>query len=210
MSKLCDLQGLTFGRLTVVRRVENKGTSAAWECECTCGRKCVVIGANLRRGLQQSCGCLRSEKLSEAASTHKSSKTRLFTIWMSMIHRCENPTNTAYRNYGKRGIRVCPEWHEFVTFQEWAIQNGYNENLSIDRINNEQGYNPSNCRWVTMKEQQNNRTNNRIIEINGIKKTMAQWADETGISTRTIWYRLSVGKTGEEIIAPVRRRKNNA
>lgn len=121
-------------------------------------------------------------------------RCRLYNTWLNIKQRCNNPTNTRYKNYGGRGIKVCEEWaNNFISFKNWAIKNNYNDNLTIDRIDVNGNYEPSNCRWISNKTQQNNRTNNRIIEFNGEKKTLKEWSETLNIKYNTLQKRLNKG-----------------
>lgn len=159
MGKLIDLTGQRFGRLVVAGRANNDNQGKPqWQCQCDCGQFVIVRGEKLRYGLTQSCGCLHNEQLGERRLTHGGRRTRLYTIWNDMKQRCYNVRATNYKNYGGRGIRVCAEWRDdFGAFQQWALSHGYADDLSIDRIDNDKGYAPDNCRWATDYEQAHNK-----------------------------------------------------
>jgi hypothetical protein len=193
--------GLRFGRLTVMNRGEKTGRhrGAYWSCQCDCGNCITVRGDLLKRGNTKSCGCLHDElcakRLTKHGLYHK--YNRLYNIWSQMLQRCENKKNTNYRWYGGRGIIVCAEWHTFPSFYKWAIANGYTDSLSIDRINNDGNYEPSNCRWATTKTQHRNTSRNSCLSINGVSKLLCEWSEEKGILTSTIIHRIEKGWTAE-------------
>ena len=178
MSKLIDLTGKKFGRLYVVKRIgSTKYHQPLWLCKCDCGNETILCGQAIRSGHTISCGCYNKEEVSKLHKKHGDFGTRLYTIWSHMIQRCYNPNDAKFKNYGARGIIVCEKWkNDYREFKEWAINNGYSNDLTIDRINVNGNYEPSNCRWVDNYVQENNRTNNRLFTIDGITHTVSEWA----------------------------------
>lgn len=212
MTKLIDLTGQRFGRLVVLERAENsKNGQARWKCQCDCGNVKIIQGNHLRQGTTKSCGCLEKENLYKIAhqKTHGETKTRLYQIWSGIKQRCNNINSPDYYRYGGRGITICEEWLKYEPFRDWAVNNGYSENLSIDRIDNNKGYNPENCRWITMFEQAGNRRNNHIISYNGEEKTIAEFAREYNIPYATLRARLCVYNWDIEksLLTPVKQGK---
>ena len=199
-----SLTGNKYGRLTAKERVEDyilpSGRKCImYKCVCECGNEVIVRATHLKDGNTKSCGCLSSEVhrdlckvLGEETYTHRMINTRIYRIWGNLVNRCVNINNPAYKNYGGRGISVCDEWkYSFEKFYDWAISSGYNDTLTIDRINNDDGYYPENCRWVSRIQQGNNKRNNRIIEYNGLKLTLAECARQYNIPYKTLHRRIN-------------------
>lgn len=200
MSKLLDLAGQRVGRLLVQER-QGSATwgSPMWLCKCDCGNWCLVASSNLRKNHTQSCGCLQRERTAEALTTHGQAHTRIYNIWNMMVARCHRKNTKGYPEYGGRGITVCDEWrNSFQSFYLWAMANGYNDELSIDRVDNDKGYFPDNCRWATKYVQSNNKRSNRTIEYKGETHTVAEWAKIFGIKYATLRKRFVSGWNAEE------------
>lgn len=201
-----ELIGQRFGRLVVIAESENRQCgNVCWVCKCDCGNITPpIIGNSLKRGNTRSCGCLYIE----AHTKHGGKKTRLYSIWQGMKARCYRPSHPHYDRYGGRGITICDAWKDdFQAFREWALTHGYSDKLTIDRVDNDKGYSPENCRWATDKEQGNNRCQNVLVEINGETRTIAEWAIKSGIKFQTVYRRYRRGETGEALIRPPQKRK---
>lgn len=196
-----DLTGQRFGRLLVIEQVPGYTKDTRWVCRCDCGKIVEVRRQSLRKGNTTSCGCYHREIAGGNFKTHGLSHTKLHHIWEGMKHRCNYESDVGYYKYGARGIRVCDEWlNDFKAFYDWAIQNGYEDGLTIDRINNEEGYCPENCRWATLIEQANNTRSNHRIVCRGEEHTLTEWSRISGIKPATIRNRLRSGWSEEEAI----------
>lgn len=191
-----DITGCKFGRLTAIKHVGSKNGYAVWLCKCDCGKEVTVKGHDLRKGSTKSCGCFNKEsstkRIVDLNTTHGGSHSRLFRIWTNMKTRCYNPNSINYKNYGERGITICDEWKiSFEAFRNWSLENGYEDRLTIDRIDVNGDYCPENCRWATRTQQANNKRNNRIISYNGETHTMFEWAKIVGIDPDVLEKRLN-------------------
>ena len=181
------MTGLRIGRWTVIKQAPNRCGTTAWLCACDCGTIRAVLANSLRMRKSLSCGCLGAEKTSARNYKHgKANSGRLYRIWKCMHSRCNNPNNPSYKNYGGRGITICSLWNDFVEFETWSVHNGYSELKSIDRIDNDKGYYPENCRWATKMEQCNNTRRDRKIETASGVMTIAQLSRITGIDRKKL------------------------
>lgn len=194
-----DLTGKRFGLLTVIKNAGTHITSGGskkklWLCRCDCGTVKTVRGENLKNGSTKSCGCWKLEKFKEHNTFHGGSNDRLYGIWKNMKRRCNSPNDKRYETYGEKGIKVCKEWSDsYQSFKEWAYANGYDDSAefqkcTLDRIDNDGDYEPSNCRWVDKITQANNTSKNHHVELNGIKMTIAEFARAMNISKNHAWY----------------------
>lgn len=204
MSKYPDnIVGQRFGKLVVLSMYERTPQRKyKWLCQCDCGNQCVVFGSKLKNGHTKSCGCLRHN--SPPNKTHGKKDDVLYPVWCQMRYRCSNPKHHAYKWYGGKGITICDEWNDFQTFYDWMHNNGWKPGLTIDRIDPNGDYCPENCRLVDLYQQQNNRSNNIMLEYNGQKDTISNWAKKIGISRWVIAARYYRGITGDELFS-----KNN-
>lgn len=189
-----DLTGQRFNHLLVLERVPND-KKTIWKCQCDCGKIVNVLASSLKSG-QKSCGCMTKKILRDCQTIHGGSHTKLFDIWRNIKRRCYRENHKSYPQYGGRGIKVCDEWkNDFAAFQKWAFDNGYDENAefmkcTIDRIDVDGDYKPDNCRWVDMKVQCNNRTNNRKLTYNNETHTISEWSEITHIPFDVIHSRI--------------------
>lgn len=209
-----DLTGMRFGRLTVIEEYGKADGKVKWLCRCDCGNTKVVCGQDLKSGSTKSCGCLLEEQRHAAKHiTHGMSGTKLYRRYSGMIARCSE-NNRASKNYAEKGVRVCDEWlgeHGFENFMKWSYENGYSDDkhwteMTIDRIDNDGIYEPSNCRWTTAKQQCNNMSTNVNIEYNGKTQTMKQWCEELNLNYTAIKARHRKGIAVPELFYPVQSR----
>ena len=206
-----DLTGQRFGKLVVIRRVENHGKRPAWLCKCDCGNQLEVIGESLRSGNTKTCGCSRE--------SHGCADDRLYSVWCTMKARCNNPNKNNYASYGARGIVVCDEWlNSFTAFRNWALENGYDYDApygkcTIDRIDVDGNYCPENCRWVDAEIQARNRRNiprvKRGIEVDYKGKhylSLSALAREYGFHSSRLErriHRMTIDEAMDEILASI-------
>lgn len=207
--KKIDLTGQRFGRLYVIcDGGRTKEKQAMWKCKCDCGNIVTARGGCLRNGHTSSCGCKTREATIKRNYKHGDSHTRLHGIWRGILKRtiqCKE-TNPDWAKYAGRGISVCAEWaNSFEAFKSWALANGYDDSLSIDRIDYNGNYSPDNCRWASDITQANNRRNNVVVFFNGKSRTIAEWARETGIHYQTLMTRYLNGLSGDDLFAPVKK-----
>lgn len=195
-------RGMKFNRLTIIGleyvKEDYYGTTTAhwnWICRCDCGNIISVVPQLVRKGMTKSCGCLKRENTirynKKKKVKHGGRKDRLYHIWRGMKQRCYSETCKNYDQWGGRGISVCDEWKEdYGAFKDWALANGYSDDLSIDRIDVNGNYCPDNCRWATYEEQARNRRSNVFLEYDGKSMTIAEWAELYGISYNTLYRRI--------------------
>lgn len=191
---MIDITGKRFGKLVAIQIAKkDKRGEYYWLCKCDCGNQKVVSSYKLRSGNTKSCGCFQREfRANGIRKTHGMTNSKLYTIWQNMKHRCNDPKNIMFQYYGGRGIRVCDEWlGGFEQFMEWAMKMGYQEGLSIERIDVNGDYSPANCKWITKKQQYLNRTDSHLLTAFGKTQTIKEWADESGIKYDTIERRVN-------------------
>ena len=196
MGKFIDLTGQKFGRLTVIGQGARKRNRITWHCICECGKSVDVLSNSLLAGNTKSCGCYQRQRAAEAQWKHgeavrSAPAARLYNIWTNMRVRCNCKTYRDYADYGGRGITGCQEWDEsYDAFESGALANGYSDDKTLDRRNNDLSYTPENCRWATILQQENNRRSNRYITCDGVTHTIAEWARIFNINYYTLYSRL--------------------
>ncbi len=199
-----DLTGQRFGRLTVMEFVPMESPHSYWQCMCDCGNKTIARGTHLQSGNVTSCGCISIQRRYK----HGKSQSRIYKIWVGMKNRCYNPNNRSYKRYGGRGIIMCEEWKtNFTAFRDWALAHGYDETLSIDRIDVDGNYEPSNCRWSNAKQQSRNRTTTTKVIYKGEELSVVEAAEKTGIDVRVLYTRYYAGDRGERLFRPIKKNK---
>ena len=208
-----DLTGRKFGRLTVLREADGRSKRGyiLWECECSCDNRTIIVvpSERLRSGHTKSCGCLQrdtvvAKNVAGAKYPAYDRQSRLYRIWKAIFARTTYESQPGYKNYGGRGISICDEWkNDFYAFKNWALSHGYEDSLSIDRIDVNGDYTPSNCKWSTRKEQNNNQRSNILLTYNDETHTAAQWAEILGITKDCIYKRIQRGRGIESILKEI-------
>lgn len=192
MPKRLDFRNKKIGRLTAIQIVgKDSHNNYVWECLCDCGNVTKVSSNNLKSGNTLSCGCLGKERRLASTKTHGKRHTRTYHIWLNMKQRCENQLNPSYKNYGGRGISVCERWHDFSLFL--MDMGECPDSFSIERLDVNKGYSPDNCVWANKKDQANNTRVNIVIEYDGQKLTLKEWADKLGVNYWTLHSRYKRG-----------------
>lgn len=200
-TKHADIEvGTRFHRLTVIGEMQRNQRRKAYPCRCDCGKTKLIQDNNLRSGTTRSCGCLSKETRTRLSTVHGLSKNPLYSRWFSMINRCTNPKNKNYLDYGARGITVCDRWLE--SFENFSTDMGElpTPKHTIERIDNDKGYSPENCRWATRTEQASNRRRNRSLTLGCVTLTLSQWSRETGLKRELIRDRLNAGWSVERAL----------
>lgn len=209
MSRIKDLSGMTFGRLSALECTgRNRHGAAMWRCVCSCGESVEVVSYSLVQGTTKSCGCMKHDTPAHNR-THNMTKTPLFRVWASMHNRCNNSNVTCYQSYGGRGIKVCERWQKFENFLA-DIGDRPTPKHQIDRIDNDGPYSPENCQWAIPAQQAKNKRNNRFIEANGERLHLSEWARRLGCNPAAILARLATGMPESEAVTkPVPDRPNS-
>lgn len=202
--KIYDLTGQRFGNLTVIKRSERKTPhgDVLWDCICDCGNAKVAASYDLRYGKTSHCGCLTAAHISEKTKRNGHEPKVFYKMWQNMKTRCYNPNYKLYHRYCGRGITVCDEWlHDFSAFRTWCFAHNYSDGLTIDRIDNDKGYSPENCRFATVSEQANNRSTNRILTVHGEQLTIAQASKKYGVNQATLRaYCVKRGQNPDDVV----------
>lgn len=205
--------GQKYNSLTIIG-FEHRKSSWYWKCRCECGKEIVCSPLKAITGHTKSCGCKKIERCHEMTvkyrTTHGGRNERLYHIWHGVKQRCCSSTSKDYANYGGRGIAVCGEWKDsYSAFREWAYNSGYEENLTIDRIDVNGNYEPSNCRWVPIEEQAKNKRNSIIVEIGGEKKCLVDWCEYYGVNYQTAYsHVVRLGESPKEFFKRYRKKYN--
>jgi hypothetical protein len=197
MARGKDITNMKFSNLLVVKKlyVLNKRDKKMWLCICDCGKETTAYSSDLFRGYKKSCGCLKVSRMIEMSTKHGLKKHSLYIAWINMRERCRRKNLSQYKDYGGRGIKICDEWrNDFMAFYNWSIANGWKKGLTIDRIDNNGHYDPSNCRFVDRITQCRNQRSNVLITYGGRTLCVSEWASILGLSGSTLRNRISILK----------------
>lgn len=203
MAKFLDITGDKYGKLVVLEYGYKKDKKNYWKCVCECGKETTVSINSLRTGNSKSCGCLQKEiaKKYRHSTTHGKFGTRIYQTWSAMKSRCYNSKVDSYKRYGARGITVCEDWkNDFTKFYEWAMNNGYEDDLTIERLNANGNYSPNNCTFIPGNQQSNNRRCSIFVKIGNETRNITGWEKATGIGRMTLYRRYHKGLRGEDLI----------
>lgn len=203
--RLKDITGQRFGMLVAIEHIGySERGQAIWRFKCDCGNTYEAVSYPVVFGSVISCGCYNRRQTAERNTRHgfskRGEKEKLYQVWNAMKSRCGNPNNSHYYRYGGRGIKVCAEWSDYAPFRKWAYENGYDEGLTIDRINNDGDYCPENCRFITMDEQMRNTSRNVFVEYKGERMTISELSRKCGVKYGTLYRRLKSGYSVEEAV----------
>ena len=211
-AKIDNMKGKTIGRLTFKEYVGLVSHHAVWLCQCSCGNECLVKASSVKSGTTKSCGCLAHEVLMERNYKHDCAYLPIYRNYHNMLRRCFDERDKHYKYYGGRGITVCKEWSDkdngFINFYNWALSSGYKEEIlpngknkwTIDRINVNGNYEPSNCRWATNKQQANNKTTNIFVNFNGIRYTISELCETYNLKYPATLRRYHAGWSAQELV----------
>ena len=196
-----DLTGKRFTRLTVIKQNGVKNQKQVWLCRCDCGKEINVSTSSLNYGNSKSCGCIGSEKTILRSTKHGLCHSNIYKVWSAMRQRCNNENSKDYYLYGAKGIKVCKDWEDdFMSFYNWSIENGYDEKLTIDRIDNDKGYYPENCRWADLKTQANNQKRIKKYTYKGVTDTITYLSEMFNVRKETVRNRVMRGYTIDQAI----------
>lgn len=200
MTAAFDITEFRYGRLVAKEFIEKRGIHQYWRFLCDCGQEKIIRRNAVATGNTSSCGCFDKKRPWNAK--HYCSGERLYDLWIGMMRRCYKQSADCFKHYGARGISVCAEWHDHLEFKAWAHANGYADDLSIERADNDKDYCPENCSWIPRSQQNKNKRNNLYVEYDGATMCLADAAELSGIHYATLNYRFKRGKRGAALFAP--------